>query len=131
KYPSDWIVFDALNKNNICCVFISNYQESATTTFDAPGRIKMQIGTYETGTFDPFKLGTTTKITLGKNVAYKGTSGGMTFYILPLSAKSGFGVAVFAPQTQPQVANKAVEDILSTMAFNAVGADPSATSTIK
>ncbi len=127
KYPSSWHVVDTMTQNS-CCLFVLNYEEKGTTTPMAAQDIKIQIGYYFVAGFDPFKLGSTTEITLGKNKVYKGMNGATPFYILPRSSIEGFGIAVFTPPAQQTEALKTVEDILSTIAVGLVPV-PTSTST--
>lgn len=135
KYPPGWQLVDDLPKNQ-CCLFVVNVSISTTTTKNASGTpvvtvtakepIRLQMG-YYTASFDPFTIGTTSEITLGKNKAYTGVSKGIPFYIIPKTPKEGVGVAVFsALESDPKWVKKTAESILSTIVLSSSTASTSA-----
>jgi hypothetical protein len=153
KYPQSWRMADSLSQET-CCLFVYSVDISTTTSKNAGGTttvtvtakepIKIQIGYYyKTATYDPFKMSTTTAITLGKNVAYTGVSNGTLFYLIPTSHMDGIGAAIFTSveNTDTVHTRTIVNKILSTIVFtgtstNATSTDaaasaPTATSTSK
>lgn len=129
KYPSTWQIQDSLTPTS-CCLFIVNVQVATTTAPNASGTpittvtekepIRIQIGYYyKTATYDPFSMATTTKLTLGNNTAYTGTSKGTPFYLIPMSTQDGIGAAIFTSfdNTDATGTRATVEDILSSIKF--------------
>ncbi|MDB5238846.1 MAG: hypothetical protein JWO00_181 [Candidatus Parcubacteria bacterium] len=132
KAPPGWHLIDSLSPITPCCLFLLNYEESATTTYKNPGNMKIQIGYYIIPGFDPFKLGSTTKKTLGKNVVYTGTAASTPFYILPRTEKEGFGLSVISLPDSSAKASQIAEKILETAvvkSFDSMVGTTTATST--
>ena len=135
KYPHGWAIQDDLPDGR-CCLFVVNVQISTTTTMNASGTpvttvtakepLKIQLGYYyRTASYDPFKMATTTKIMLGKNVAYTGVSNETPFYLIPTSEQDGLGAALFTSveNTDHAGAQKIAESILSTITFTGTTTD--------
>ncbi len=128
--PKNWIYQDSLTKK-ACCLFVAYWENSTTTSMATTSLststpipvekvtsrefIKLQIGGYDRKVQDPFKAGTTTKMRIGEYDWYVGSSGALTFYLLPRNDNEGLGVAqfIYTETTKEQI--ETAKKIISTI----------------
>lgn len=123
-FPSDWIYEDRLSAESPCCVYIAHDLTSTTTAPNASGTpvvtvtkteiIKIQIGSYDKRTLDPFST-TTSPIVLNGTTFYTGYMPNGQYFLLPRDAQTGLGAAVFRYTETPQSEIDMAERIVGSM----------------
>ena len=128
SYPADWVTRDSLTATSTCCLFIAHWTYATTTDTTASGTpkqtvtatetIKLQIGPYVRGSdTDPFKYGTTTKMTINGKTLYKGVSGALDYYLVPFDEKTGVGAAIFNYTETPKADKEFAAKIAKSLTF--------------